>query len=74
MTTVLEEIAVVKGELCHGCDGPITSFVLISRAARLAIKNHAIPNYAEVIANALDDALQEYGYLSSDTAMYPTGS
>jgi hypothetical protein len=79
MTTVLEEIALIKAELCHGCDGPITAFVLIHRAIALTAKNHAEPYYTtayyvEAVANALDDALQEYGYLSSQTEIYSTGS
>lgn len=54
-------IAKAKHELCHLCDGPLTDFVLISRAMRLATSQKVAP---VVVSNALFDALQEYGYLA----------
>ncbi len=38
----------------HRCDGPVTSFVAISRACELAAKGTFPP---DVLANALDSAL-----------------
>ncbi len=58
-------------ELEHGCDGPVTDFVLIARACRLAAKGTFGPGE---IANALDQALREFGYLNSDNPVYQTGS
>lgn len=53
-------IGKVKRELCHSCDGPITDFVLISRAVRLSFQR----KYSEeIISNALIEALQEYGFV-----------
>lgn len=49
-----------KHELCHGCDGPITDFVLISRAVRLGF---AQKYSEEIISNALIEAMQEYGFV-----------
>lgn len=44
----------------HNCDGPITAFVLIARATRRDDERL----HPEAYANALHDAMLEYGYLS----------
>ncbi len=63
----------VKDKLNHGCDGPITPFVLISRAIQLAAENDGEAfAYAENIANALDELLTEYGWLKD--GLVETGS
>lgn len=44
--------------LTHGCDGPVTRFVVISRALELA----SVGAYCtDAIANALDAALDQVG-------------
>lgn len=47
--------------ISHLCDGPITVFVMISRAVELAAK---YPADRETIANALYDLLGNYGCLT----------
>ncbi len=59
----------IKDRLNHGCDGPITPFVLISRATMLASSRTEFP---ENIANALDELLTEYGWLTN--GLVQTGS
>jgi hypothetical protein len=63
-----DDIAKFRAQIDHGCDGPITSFVLIARACFLA--NRA-KNETEVtaIANALSDALSDYGWLIPEGRM-----
>lgn len=56
-------IADAKRLLDHGTDGPITAFVLISRATALAAEH---PAYAEIIANALHECLVEFRWLRSE--------
>lgn len=60
-----------KEELSHGCDGPITDFVLISRACRLAASGKF---GAPEVANALDEVLREYGFLKEHNPILMTGS
>lgn len=56
----------------HGCDGPITPFVLIMRAIELA-QSGKVP--ASIVGNALHEKLTEYGWLSDDPdAIVETGS
>jgi hypothetical protein len=64
-------IASAQHELEHGSDGPITSFVLIARATRLAASGKF---GASEVANALAQALEEYGYTKPVSAVYATGS
>lgn len=62
----------IRLEIAHGCDGPITPFVLIERAMRLADKREL--GYA-VIANALYEELVSRGWLVDDEdAIEETGS
>ena len=59
-------IGKAKHELCHGCDGPITDFVLISRAIRLGFQR----KYSEeIVSNALIEALQEYQFVTTPVDM-----
>lgn len=60
-----------KQEMTHGCDGPITDFVIISRGCDLAAKGKFGPIE---IANAIDETLKEYGFMGRENAVYPTGS
>lgn len=57
--------------LTHGTDGPITDFVLISRAMKLAASQRVSP---EIVANALNDALVSYGWLDDTSPIHVTGS
>jgi hypothetical protein len=54
-------IAAAKHEICHATDGPVTDFVIISRGCRLIGKYTA-----EVVANAIDEALREFGHLNAN--------
>ncbi len=58
----MRSITAIKEQLNHGCDGPITPFVLISRAMYMAAGDQTIEK-ATIIANALDELLTEYGWL-----------
>ncbi len=66
-----EEKATLNVESCydvitHRCDGPLTPFVLISRAIAFGGEN---------MPDALHDALTERGWLTkSEDAIEPTGS
>jgi hypothetical protein len=62
------EIEAVKSEIAHRCDGPLTAFVLISRAMELAAKGKD----TDLVSNAVYELLQEYG-LDTD-ASEETGS
>lgn len=53
----------VQHELAHETDGPVTGFVLIARAARLAAKGEVDPSE---VANALHGLLRERGLLNDD--------
>jgi hypothetical protein len=48
--------------ICHGCDGPITRFVLISRATEAVSKGASANDAAE----ELYEALLAYGFMSPD--------
>jgi len=54
-----EDIQRVKNEISHLCDGPVTAFVLMSRACKLAEKGTFD---SEVVANGLHAALLELGF------------
>ncbi len=58
-------------KLTHGCDGPITDFVIISRGCELLGAGQFNPT---IVANAIAEALQEYGFLAKDNPVYSTGS
>lgn len=60
-------IARAKHDIDHGCDGPITAFVLISRACRLVEKRKYD---SETIANALHAALRKGVTMTIDTSDY----
>lgn len=57
-------IMVAKQKLCHRTDGPLTPFVLISRATELVAKNHHDPvcNF-RVMAEALHESLVDLGWV-----------
>jgi hypothetical protein len=65
-----QQIARAKHDIDHGCDGPITSFVLIFRATELARSGKYD---AETVANALAEALNDYHWLIDDELL-ETGS
>lgn len=71
-TGVVSESAIerARGELTHGCDGPVTAFVLMCRATEYA---HRTGEHAAA-ANALDEALREFGYLAPERSVSPTDS
>ena len=49
--------------ITNRCDGPLTAFVLISRACEYSANPEAYP---EAFANALDTELTARGFLDSD--------
>jgi hypothetical protein len=55
----------VKAEITDGSDGPVTAFVMISRATEITLKERGgIRLYnPETVANALYRALVERGHL-----------
>ena len=55
--------------LDHGTDGPITSFVLISRAMELCAKraSEGRPQDEEIIGNALYHALKNFNLLRDES-------
>lgn len=68
-----QTIHIIRTALRTGGDGPLTPFVLISRAARLASDRRAW--HAEDVANALHEELIDHGWLVSDEdAIFGDGS
>lgn len=65
MATSLEDIAAVKEQIGHRCDGPITPFVLIARATRYAALN---PTKERAAAEALTELLQDYELIPRDSS------
>jgi hypothetical protein len=63
-------VSAAKAKLTHGADGPITDFVIISRGCRLANRGFT----AEVIANAIAESLEDYGFLPKENPVLQTGS
>ena len=59
-TILAANIAKARHMISHNGDGPLTAFVLMSRACEL----RAMP--ADVVANALIEELIERGYLTQD--------
>ncbi len=67
-----DDIAEAKRELDNSSDGPITAFVLISRATRYAAVH---PEKESAAANALSELLEDYGLLSGQNqTLRETGS
>jgi len=64
-------VDIAKKELTHGCDGPLTDFVIISRGCSLLEQGKF---NAVIVANAITEALQELGFLPSDNPILETGS
>ena len=50
---------IIEDELMHGHDGPVTEFVIISRAVDLALNNSYSYELSELYSNALIEALQK---------------
>lgn len=65
-----QQIGFAKEEIMHGCDGPLTRFVLISRAVKLAAKNKFS---SDAVANGLSEALEAIGDFDPGIII-PTGS
>ena len=59
--SVEQKIQQVRRDISHTCDGPITNFVLISRAMEHAVLNPAVS--LDDVANALFMELEERGML-----------
>ena len=57
--TTMMTIEKAREVISHGNDGPVSAFVLVSRATRLAMTEGE-----EVCANALWEEMSERGYLS----------
>lgn len=64
-------IGSAMSELMHGCDGPLTDFVIISRGCELLEKGKFS---AEIVANAITEALQELGFLPTNNPILETES
>jgi hypothetical protein len=75
-------IALAREEIAHRGDGPLTPFVLICRACRLAAEGsrpgqngRSEPTLDEIAAEALHDELVAHGWVStSEDAKIVTGS
>lgn len=66
--TTDSEIGAARADIEHGCDGPITDFVMIGRAMRLAAN---AAHSTEALSNALWLALEGRGYLRDADAEIP---
>lgn len=53
--------AEVRDQITHGCDGPVTDFVMMARAVEMARDNPKIPT--EAIYEVLHAELKARGYL-----------
>lgn len=62
-----QPIRSAREEIAHGCDGPLTSFVLIARACDLI----ATGTDPEIVANALHEELSERGMLIEGNVEVP---
>lgn len=58
-------------DLEHGCDGPVTCFVVIGRALRLA---EAKTHHVDILSEALHDVLTVRGWLQDDGSGEVPGS
>jgi hypothetical protein len=64
-----------KRHLAHACDGPITAFVLISRASEgIRLPGNQGGTSPTVAANALYELLEECGFLVGEDRLLETGS
>lgn len=70
MPATIQTVTDVLLLLERGDDGPITCFVLISRACALAGQGAD----TELVANALHISLTEYGWLADDGDVLAMGS
>lgn len=61
MTTIPRKIGQAQEAIGHHCDGPITPYVLISRAIEL--EGHD----KDIVADALYNLLEAYGFLNDTT-------
>jgi len=65
MNPIIDKITKAQLEIGNTCDGPITPFVLISRAVT---KAHESDTYdPETIADALYNLLDSWGFLNDNT-------
>lgn len=62
--TQKDKINFIRSGIAHVTDGPITPFVLISRAMRMASDRRAFNS--EDVANALHEELSERGWIVDD--------
>jgi len=62
----MHTISSAREELSHGCDGPLTPFVLMSRATDLVARGKAS---ADVAANALCEELESFGWVADPNAI-----
>lgn len=60
-------IQLAINEISHGCDGPITAFVLIARAMDLVAEKGCNP---VVASNALDTCLIEFGFIAAPESFF----
>lgn len=59
-----QDLRCAVGELTHGCDGPVTAFVILARATRQVANGRDEDLYAE----AAYDALVSHGFMADHEA------
>lgn len=69
LTDLTAQIAAAYEDITHRTDGPLTGFVLMSRACDLVAKGRN----PEAVANALHEALHDlFGFDSAGTDVVPS--
>jgi hypothetical protein len=68
---VAEQVNTIIDKLLDNTDGPVTPFVVMSRAVKMAQKNPTIDSYK--LTNALHDALAQVGVRELDGDGLPSG-
>lgn len=64
----------IERQLTNGCDGPLTPFVILTRAIRFARSTKGESFSNDDIANGLYGALAEYGWIDTSIDAMATGS
>jgi len=64
----------IESELTHGCDGPLTPFVILTRAIKLARSSNGTPFSADDIANGLYNVLAQFDWVETSCDAIVTGS
>lgn len=64
----------IESELTHGCDGPLTPFVIITRAIELARSSKGASLSSDDIANGLYEAMVQCDWVETSCDAMATGS